>query len=149
MLLPSIIAENLLEENWPDFPSARDMENIQRKLYGRHAAHEMKTDVQEHEDHFEVDINLPGFRKNEISIDLENGYLTISAVKETDHEQLKKGRIIRQERYEGSLQRSFYIGEDLSEKDITARFENGVLNLTIPKTKAKKMPERKRIEIME
>ncbi len=147
MLLPSIIAENLLEDSWFDFPSMREMENLDRKLYGRHAAHEMRTDVHEHEDHYEVDINLPGFKKDEISLDLENGYLTISAAKEVDQEKSRKGRIIRQERYEGSLQRTFYVGEGLAEKDIAARFENGVLSLTIPKKEARKLPERKRIEI--
>ncbi len=147
MLLPSIIAENLLEDSWFDFPSFRELENMDRKLYGRHAAHEMKTDVREHEDHYEVDINLPGFKKDEISLDLENGYLTISAAKEMEQEKSRMGRIIRQERYEGSLQRSFFVGGNVKESDITARFENGVLTLTIPKKEPPKLPDRKRIAI--
>jgi HSP20 family molecular chaperone IbpA len=147
MLLPSIIAENLLEDSWFDFPSFRELENMDRKLYGRHAAHEMKTDVREHEDHYEVDINLPGFKKDEISLDLENGYLTISAAKEMEQEKSRMGRIIRQERYEGSLQRSFFVGGNVKESDITARFENGVLTLTIPKKETPKLPDRKRIAI--
>ncbi len=147
MLLPSIIAENLLEDSWFDFPPFRELENMDRKLYGRHAAHEMKTDVREHEDHYEVDINLPGFKKDEISLDLENGYLTINAAKAVEQEKGRMGKIIRQERYEGSLQRSFFLGENITENDITARFENGVLTLTIPKKETPKLPDRKRIAI--
>ncbi len=147
MLLPSIIAENLLEDSWFDFPPFRELENMDRKLYGRHAAHEMKTDVREHEDHYEVDINLPGFKKDEISLDLENGYLTINAAKAVEQEKGRMGKIIRQERYEGSLQRSFFLGENITENDITARFENGVLTLTVPKKETPKLPDRKRIAI--
>ncbi len=147
MLLPSIIAENLLEDSWFDFPSFRELENMDRKLYGRHAAQEMKTDVREHEDHYEVDINLPGFKKDEISLDLENGYLTISAAKEMEQEKSRMGRIIRQERYEGSLQRTFFVGGNVKESDITARFETGGLTLTIPKKEPPKLPDRKRIAI--
>ena len=145
MLMPSIFGENLFDEFFGDWD--REMRRMDRQLYGKNAAREMKTDVHEHEDHYEVDINLPGFKKDEISLDLENGYLTISAAKEVDQEKSRKGWIIRQERYEGSLQRSFYVGEGLAEKDIAARFENGVLSLTIPKKEARKLPERKRIEI--
>ena len=147
MLLPSIIAENLLEDSWFDFPPFRELENMDRKLYGRHAAHEMKTDVREHEDHYEVDINLPGFKKDEISLDLENGYLTINAAKAVEQEKGRMGKIIRQERYEGSLQRCFFLGENITENDITARFENGVLTLTVPKKETPKLPDRKRIAI--
>ena len=94
-----------------------------------------------------MDIDLPGFAKDEITLSLENGYLTISAAKGLDKEKTHKGKIIRQERYAGALQRSFYIGEGLTEEDVTAKFENGVLSLTIPKMEAKKLPERKTIQI--
>jgi len=146
-MLPSIFGENLFDD-WFGFPAFRELQDIDRKLYGRHAAREMRTDVKEHEDHYEVDIDLPGFQKDEIQLSLENGYLTVSAAKGLDREKADhKGKIIRQERYAGELQRSFYVGEALTEEDITARFENGVLSLSVPKKDTKKLPERRTIQI--
>ena len=108
----------------------------------------MKTDVHEKDDQFEMDIDLPGFTKDEITLSLESGYLTVSAAKGLDQEKTNhKGKIIRQERYAGAMQRSFYVGEALTEEDITAKFENGVLSLNIPKKDAKRLPERKTIQI--
>ena len=148
MLMPSIFAENLFDEFFDDFPMPREFRNLDRRLYGKNAAREMKTDVHEHEDHYEVDIDLPGFRKDEITLSLENGYLTVNAAKGMDKDEKdKKGKLIRQERYAGSLQRSFYVGEGLNETDVTARFENGVLSLGIPKQEARKVPEKKVIMI--
>ena len=148
MLMPSIFAENLFDEFFDDFPMPREFRNIDRRLYGKNAAREMKTDVHEHEDHYEVDIDLPGFKKDEITLSLENGYLTVNAAKGLDKDHTdKKGRVIRQERYAGSMQRSFYVGDALTEEDITARFENGVLSLNVPKREAKRMPEKKVIMI--
>jgi len=148
MLMPSIIAENLFDDWFDDFPMPREFRNIDRKLYGKNAAREMKTDVHEHEDHYEVDIDLPGFRKDEITVNLENGYLTISAAKALNQDDTtKKGKIIRKERYSGALQRSFYVGDVLTEQDISAKFENGVLSLNVPKRDAKKLPEKKVIMI--
>jgi HSP20 family molecular chaperone IbpA len=118
---------------------------MDRQLYGKNAAREMKTDVQEHEDHYEVDIDLPGFKKEDINLELQNGYLTVSATKGIDKE--TKGKTIRQERYVGSMQRSFYVGDALTETDIAAKLENGVLRLNIPKKDAKKLPEKKVIMI--
>ena len=145
MLYPRIFNENLFDDlmnfEWPDFP------DIDRKLYGKHADRVMKTDVHEHDDQYEVDIDLPGFKKEEIHLALENGYLTVGASKGVDKEEkTKKGKLIRQERYTGSMQRSFYVGEGLSEEDIKARFEDGVLKLTVPK-KAPALPEKKTIMI--
>ncbi len=146
-MLPSIFGENLFDD-WFDFPTFRELQNIDRKLYGRHAANEMKTDVHESEDHYEVDIDMPGFKKDEITLDLENGYLTVKGAKGLDKEETnKKGKVIRKERYAGALQRSFYVGEELTAEDITAKFENGVLSLAIPKKETKKLPEHKRIQI--
>ena len=148
MLMPSIFAENLFDEFFDDFPMPREFRNIDRRLYGKNAAREMKTDVHEHEDHYEVDIDLPGFRKDEITLTLENGYLTVGAAKGLDKDETtKKGKVIRQERYAGALQRSFYVGDTLTEQDITARFENGVLTLNVPKQEARKVPEKKVIMI--
>ena len=148
MLMPSIFAENLFDDFFDDFPMPREFRGIDRRLYGKNAAREMKTDVKEHEDHFEVDIDLPGFKKEEITLTLENGYLTVGAAKSLDKDETtKQGKVIRQERYAGSLQRSFYVGDNLTEKDITAKFENGVLSLNVPKAEARKLPEKKLIMI--
>ena len=147
MLMPSIFRENLFDD-WCDFPDFRDLDRTERKLYGRHADRLMKTDVHEHEDHYEVDIDLPGFAKDEITIELKDGYLTVSAAKGLDKDENdKKGKLIRQERYTGAMQRSFYVGEELTEEDIKASFKHGVLSLNIPKKEAKAVPEKKTIMI--
>ena len=147
MLVPSIFGESLFDD-WFDLPSLKEFRDIDRKLYGKHASHEMKTDVHEHEDHYEVDVDLPGFKKDEITVGLENGYLTISAAKGLDEDQkTPEGKLNRQERWAGTMQRSFYVGEALTEEDITAKYENGVLTLTVPKKEAKKLPEKHLIQI--
>ena len=105
----------------------------------------MKTDVHEHDDHYEVDIDLPGFKKEEIKLELNNGYLTVGASKE--HDQTNNGKAIRKERYSGSMSRSFYIGEGIKEEDVHAKFEHGVLHLELPKEKAPEVPEKKLIQI--
>ena len=141
MLLPGIFGENLLDD-WMDFG------DVERKLYGRHAANVMKTDVHEHDEGFELDIDLPGFKKDEIKLSLENGYLSVNAAKSLDKDKKNiKGKIIRQERYAGSMQRSFYVGDTLTETDIKAKFEDGVLKLSIPKKEPEKLPETKTIAI--
>ena len=141
MLLPSILGENLLDD-WMDFG------NVERKLYGRHAANVMKTDVHEHDEGYELDIDLPGFKKDDIKLSLENGYLTVNASKNLDKDKKNiKGKVIRQERYSGAMQRSFYVGDALTETDIKAKFEDGVLKLSVPKKEAAKIPEAKTIAI--
>ncbi len=146
MLLPSIFGESLLDD-WLDMPRF-DFPDIDKKLYGKHTSHVMKTDVHENENDFEVDIDLPGFKKDEISLALENGYLSVSANKALDKdEKNKKGRVIRQERYSGSMQRCFYVGDNLTEEDIKARFEDGVLKLIVPKKEQPKLPEKRTIMI--
>ena len=152
MLLPSIFGENLLDDWMMDFPRMdfprQDFADVDRKLYGKHAANVMKTDVHEHDEGYEVDIDLPGFKKDEISLDLENGYLSVSAAKGIEKEDKdKKGRLIRQERYSGAMQRSFFVGDAITEEDIKAKFEDGVLKLSIPKKDAPKIPEKKTIAI--
>jgi len=147
MLMPSIFRENLFDD-WFNFPDFSDLDQTERKLYGRHADRLMKTDVHEHDDHYEVDIDLPGFAKDEIKIELNNGYLTVSAAKGLDKDQNdKKGKLIRQERYAGAMQRSFYVGEELTEEDVKASFKHGVLSLCLPKKEAKAVPEKKTIMI--
>ncbi|MBQ9604819.1 MAG: Hsp20/alpha crystallin family protein [Firmicutes bacterium] len=147
MLLPSIFGESLFDD-WMDIPKFRSFDDVEKKLYGKHAAHVMKTDVREHESGYEIDIDLPGFKKDEISLELENGYLTVSAAKGLDKdEKTEQGKLIRSERYSGAMQRNFYVGEHLTEEDIKARFEDGVLKLTMPKKEAKELPEKKAIMI--
>ncbi|MCR5431743.1 MAG: Hsp20/alpha crystallin family protein [Lachnospiraceae bacterium] len=146
MLLPSIFGENLLDD-WMDFPKF-EFPDVDRKLYGKHASHVMKTDVQETEDGYDVDIDLPGFKKDEIKLSLENGYLSVSAAKSLDNDKKdKKGKIIRQERYAGSMERSFFVGDNLTEENIKAKFEDGVLKLHVPKEEPAKVPEKKFIAI--
>ena len=147
MLRPSIFGENLFDD-WFDFPDFGDLDKVEKKLYGRHAERLMKTDVHEHEDHYEVDIDLPGFTKEEIKIELNDGYLTVSAAKGLDKdENTKKGKLIRQERYASAMERSFYVGEGITEEDIKASFKHGVLSLNIPKKEKEKLPEKKQILI--
>ena len=147
MLMPSIFEENLFD-NWFDFPGFCNYEDTEKKLYGKNAGRLMKTDVHEKEDAYEVDIDLPGFKKDEISLELDNGYLTVSAAKGLDKDEKNdKGKLIRQERYAGSMQRSFYVGENLTEEDIKASFKDGVLNLYVPKKEQPKVPEKKTIMI--
>lgn len=146
-MLPSIFGENLFDD-WFRFPAFPELRDIDRKLYGRHAAHEMRTDVQEHDDHYELAIDLPGFKKDEIKLNLDNGYLTVSAAKGLDEEKTdKQGKLIRQERYAGAMQRSFYVGTALKAEDVRAKFEDGVLRLELPKREAVKAPENKTILI--
>ena len=147
--LPTVFGENLVDV-FDDFDRNffRDFGNIDHTLYGKHAQNLMKTDVKETEDAYEVDVDLPGFKKDEISLELNNGYLTISTEKslEKDREN-KKGKMLRQERYSGVMQRSFFVGEHLTEEDIKASYENGVLHVMIPKKEARKVPEKKTILI--
>ena len=132
MLLPSIFGESLLDD-WMEFPKF-EIPDVDRKLYGKNASHVMKTDVHEADNGYEVDIDLPGFKKDEINLSLENGYLSVSAAKShNDDKTDRKGKLIRQERYMGSMQRSFYVGDAITEEDIKAKFEDGVLKLDIPK----------------
>ena len=140
-MLPSIFGENLFDDLFRDdfsmFPawSGRD------PLYGKHAKHMMKTDVRETEDTYEVDMDLPGFKKDEINVDLKNGYLTVSASKGLDKdEQDKNGKYIRQERYTGAMSRSFYVG-DVAPEDVKAKFEDGILRISLPKAEKKALPK--------
>ena len=148
MLMPSIFRENLFDDWMDDFSWMRDFGNVDRKLYGKHAGREMLTDVRDHEDHYEVEIDLPGFKKDQIQIELHDGTLTITAQKGLEqNDKNSEGKYVRQERYSGMMSRSFYVGENMTEEDIKAKFEDGVLKLNIPKKEEKKLPEKKTIMI--
>ena len=143
MLMPSIFNDNVFDDFF-DFPFYDD--RAEKKLYGHHAANLMKTDIQEHEDGYTLEMDLPGFKKEEIQIELNNGYMTISATKGLDENEKdkKSGKYIRRERYTGSCQRSFYVGEDVTEEDIKAEFKHGILKLFVPKKEAKPAVEQKK-----
>jgi len=144
MLMPSIFGENLFNDDWMNF----GFPEVEKALYGKHASHEMKTDVRETDSGYEVDIDLPGFKKNEINIQLDNGYLSISAAKGLDKdEQDKEGKYIRKERYAGSMSRSFYVGNAITQDDIKAKYESGILRLSVPKKAAEEIESAKRIAI--
>ncbi|HJC37910.1 MAG TPA: Hsp20/alpha crystallin family protein [Candidatus Mediterraneibacter faecigallinarum] len=146
MLMPSIFGENLFDDDWFDFD--RDFWGRKNPLYGKNAKNIMKTDIREHDEGYELDVDLPGFKKDEISVELDDGYLTISAAKGLDKdEQEKKGKYIRKERYAGAMQRSFYVGDAVTQEDIKAKFEDGILKLSIPKKDAKAVETKKTIAI--
>ena len=146
MLMPSIFGENLFNDDWMDF----GFPEVDKALYGKHANNVMKTDVKETDTGYEVDIDLPGFKKDEIKLELDNGYLTISATKGLDKDETDKetGKYIRRERYAGNLSRSFYIG-DVKQEDVKAAFKNGILSISVPKEDKKAKEEKKYITIGE
>lgn len=148
MLMPSIFGENLFDDDWMNFAFDRDFWGRKNPLYGKNAKNIMKTDIREHDEGYELDVDLPGFKKDEISVELDDGYLTISAAKGLDKdEQEKKGKYIRRERYAGAMQRSFYVGDAVTQEDIKAKFEDGILKLSIPKKDAKAVETKKTIAI--
>lgn len=147
--LPTVFGENLMDV-FDDFDRNffRSFGNVDRALYGKHAQHMMKTDVKETDEGYEVDVDLPGFKKDDIHLELNNGYLTISTEKSLEKtNENKKGKMLRQERYSGVMQRSFFVGEHMTEEDIKASYESGVLHIIVPKKDAPRVPERKTILI--
>lgn len=140
MLMPSIFGENLFDDNWMNFPFNDDFWGKKNPLYGKHAQNMMKTDIREKDDSYELDVDLPGFKKDEIKIQLKDGYLTLAAAKGLDKDQQdKNGSYIRRERYAGTMSRSFYVGEDVTQEDIHAKYEDGILRLSVPKKVPKKV----------
>ncbi len=147
MFYPTLFKDDLFDDFF-DFPTFRDFDRADRKLYGKHANGLMKTDVRENEGNYELDIDLPGFKKDEISLTLDNGYLIVGAAKTVNEDEKdSKGKMLRQERYSGAMQRSFYVGDGINENDVKAKFEDGVLSLTFPKEKEPEIPEKKTIMI--
>ena len=168
MYMPSIFNNSVFDnfDNWMDF----SFPSFNQRLYGASSSQLMKTDVKETDKDYEVSIDLPGFKKDELQIELKDGYLTVSGSKEVTSKDMpeenqkdattaeadaskkdakaeqKTVKYIRQERYSGNVSRSFYVGENLEEKDIHAKFENGTLTLTFPKELEKKAVEEKKDE---
>ena len=145
-MLPSLFGESLFDRFFDD-SLEKEFFGTHNPLYGKHAKNLMKTDVKDVNDHYEVAVDLPGFQKDEVNVELENGYLTISAAKGLDKNQKDdEGHYIRQERYSGSCSRSFYVG-DIQPEDIHAKYEDGILKLTLPKADQKAMEHQNRIAI--
>ena len=145
-MLPSIFGENLFDEFFGN-AFDNDFWSTQNPLYGKRAKNLMKTDVKETESGYEVAVDLPGFKKDEVNVELNDGYLTISAAKGLDRDERdKKGRYIRQERYSGACSRSFYVG-DVKPDEIKAGYEDGFLRLETPKREAKAASAPNRIAI--
>ena len=153
MLMPSIFGEDMFDDFMRDFPFFDENagNKIEKKLYGRHAKNMMKTDIKEQEDGYELEMDLPGFTKDEITAELKDGYLTISASKGLDKDEQEKetGKYIRRERYAGACERSFYVGEDITEQDIKAEFKHGILKLFVPKKEAQPKVENKKYVAIE
>lgn len=140
-MLPSMFGENLFDDFFADPFEMHLMPQGRSPLYGKHAKNMMKTDVRETENSYELDIDLPGFKKDEVDLELKDGYLTISADKQLDKDEKdNEGRYIRQERWSGSCSRSFYVGENVEPSDVKAKFEDGILRIALPKQEAKQLP---------
>ena len=141
--MPSVFGSDIFDD-FMDF----SFPDVNRELYGKHAKNVMKTDVRELDNGYEIIVDLPGFKKDEIEVQLDNGYLNISAAKGLDKDESdKKGKYIRKERYAGAMSRSFYVGDHITEDDIHAKFENGILQLDVPKKESKAVETKKRVAI--
>ena len=147
MLVPSIFGENLFDD-FMDFPFDDDFWGRKNPLYGKNAKRMMKTDIRETDGSYELDVDLPGFKKDEIKASLENGYLTISAAKGLDKDEKDKdGKYIRQERYAGAMSRSFYVGDAVTQDEVKAKYEDGILKLSIPKKAEQSVEQKNQIAI--
>lgn len=147
MLVPTLYRNSMFDD-FDDLFNLMEMPTRRDPLFGKRADRLMRTDVRETEKGYELDIDLPGFKKEDVHAELKNGYLTISAQKGLEKEEKKaeEGRYLRRERYSGSLSRSFYVGDAITEDDVKAKFENGILQISLPKKEAA-VPEQKRIMI--
>ena len=141
MLMPSIFGESLIDSFFDDF--AAPAKKVMR--YNTPANNIMKTDIKDTKEGYELDIEIPGYNKEDVSAELKDGYMTISASTKSDEgEKDENGKYIRRERYYGSCSRSFYVGEAITQEDIKARFENGILKLFVPKKEEKPAVEEKK-----
>lgn len=146
MLLPSLMNGNLFDNWMKEFPAG--IANRENFFRNASAGEIMKTDVKETETGYDVEIDLPGFKKEEVTAKLDDGYLVISACRsKNSDEKDEEGKYIRRERYTGSCSRSFYVGDDIAEEDIKAKFEDGILRLTVPKKDPKEIKQEKYIAI--
>ena len=135
MLVPRRNSFDLFDDFFDDGFFARKEKNL------------MKTDIKETKDKFLLDIDLPGFEKNNIDLSLNNGYLNISAKVEKEDESNEEEKFVRRERFSGECSRSFYVGDNIKEDDIKAEFKNGILKIEVPKKEEKEIETKKQIEI--
>ena len=148
MLMPSIFGENLFDDDWMNFPFNDEFWGKKNPLYGKYAQNMMKTDIRETDGSYELDVDLPGYKKDEIQVQLKDGYLVLSAAKGLDKDEKdKEGNYIRRERYAGTLSRSFYVGNGVKNEDVHAKFENGVLRLSVPNKAAEEIEADKYVSI--
>ena len=151
-MLPTVFGENLFDDFFDDAFLA-PVFLTRNPLYGKHAAHVMKTDIREKDGSYELDVDLPGFKKDEVQLNLENGYLTISAEKSLNRDEKEEGkekdegRYLRRERYSGQCSRSFYVGDALQPSDLSATFEDGILRISMPKSAPQQLPAKTTVEI--
>jgi HSP20 family molecular chaperone IbpA len=145
MLMPSIFGENLFDDFFEDF--GRPVRRAAN--FGSSVSGIMKTDVKETDTGYEIDIDLPGYKKEDVKAELNEGYLTINASTQTSNDEKDSdGKYVRRERYSGTCSRSFYVGEDVTQEEIKAKFEDGILKMFVPKKEEKeKLPESKYIAI--
>jgi len=146
MFMPTIFGDRFFDSFMGDFgfPTVEPKEPCGKN----HPAQLMKTDIKETDDSFELDIDIPGYKKDDVKVQLKDGYLTVKASRESDEEvKDEEGKFLRRERYSGSMSRSFFVGEETSEEDVKAKFEDGVLKLAFPKEQPKKVEEPKYIAI--
>ncbi len=146
MLFPTVFGEDLMDDYMNDWDElSREIEREFPKknpLYGRHAKDIMRTDVKQKDGKYMIDVDLPGFKKDEINLSLDNGYINIQTSKSLDRDEKdKKGNVIRRERYAGNMARSFYVGDDMKQEDVHAKYEDGVLHIELPD----KAPEQKKL----
>lgn len=133
MLMPSIFGENLLDDFFGDLNGAA--RNQMR--YAAPSSSLMKTDIKETENDYEINIDLPGFKKEDVQAELKDGYLVITAKNESSMEDTSSKEYIRRERFYGTCSRSFYVGKEITQEEIRARFEDGILKVSVPKKQAK------------
>jgi len=148
LYLPSVFGDGFMNDFFDDI----DRDFFDEPMPVRHVnGHSslMRTDITKKDGNYELAVELPGYKKEDVSLELENGYLNISAKhNENKEEKNDRGEVIRSERYSGNMARSFYVGDDIKEEDVKARFEDGILKVVIPdKENAKEIPEKKTIMI--
>ena len=147
MMMPSIFGENLFDD-WMDFPFDDDFFRRTPSYSKKSSTSVMRTDIRDTDDSYELDVDLPGYKKDEINVQLKEGYLTISASKNTENDEKdKKGNYIRRERYNGTMSRSFYVGNAIHHDDIRAKYADGILKISVPKKTKKEVEQANYISI--
>jgi HSP20 family protein len=140
-----VMEKKINQDELAIFDINRDMRKAEKKLYGHRGKNIMNTDIKEHDEGYELYMDLPGFTKDEVKVSLENGYLTVEAAKglDEDKEDKKNSKYICRERYAGDCRRSFYVGDAVTQEDIKASFKHGILKLEVPKKEKKSEIEKK------